>query len=510
MKDSNQITPQKSRDHAIESFVQYNADYYKKQFNKLDESTRFVSSFNFMAAIFGPMWWGARHLWSYFQVFLLLESIAVVQICRGVFADLGFEEFARSERLSKSSILRRQEANDAIANGADHAGSLMESAVALETASSKALAQAEEIAAQAPLLIVTGICLLVVLRLIQGILSNKALKSRFQNWRADQTLPKGIVLSQVYLSTAFCILVVSVTAYRFSSSQVPEWLKNVPADPQWRRHTETMVDNGFQWLTESFSGLFGGITWVIRLLLDFLEVVMVGTPWPIIMAVIIFLAIRIEGVRVAIFTAAALSYLGILGFWEKSMLTVALLGSACLVCLVIGIPLGILCQRKARVRSVIWPILDLMQTMPSFVYLIPVIAFFGIGKPPGIIATIVFGMPPVVRLTVLGLQGVPAYIREAAEAFGASKSYVLFRVDLPLAKPSIMTGVNQTILMCLSMVVIASLIGARGLGEDVLDALTYANEGKGILAGVAILFCAMILDRIVQGKNTASASSGKP
>ncbi|MYH58400.1 MAG: ABC transporter permease subunit, partial [Boseongicola sp. SB0675_bin_26] len=151
-------------------------------------------------------------------------------------------------------------------------------------------------------------------------------------------------------------------------------------------------------------------------------------------------------------------------------------------------------------RAAVWPVLDLMQTMPSFVYLIPVIAFFGIGKPPGIIATIVFGMPPVVRLTVLGFDGIPSSVREAAMSFGVSKTYMLFRVDLPLARPSIMAGVNQTILMCLSMVVIASLIGAKGLGEDVLDALTYANEGKGVLAGVAILLCAMVLDRIVQGR----------
>ena len=181
------------------------------------------------------------------------------------------------------------------------------------------------------------------------------------------------------------------------------------------------------------------------------------------------------------------------------MTTVALLGTAALLCLVAGIPLGIWCARQPRVHAMVRPVLDLMQTMPSFVYLIPVIAFFGIGKPPGILATIVFGMPPVVRLTILGLHGVPSSVREAALAYGASRTQLLLKVDLPLAMPSIMTGINQTILMCLSMVVIASLIGAKGLGEEVLDALTYANEGKGVLAGLAILFCAMVLDRIVQG-----------
>ena len=187
------------------------------------------------------------------------------------------------------------------------------------------------------------------------------------------------------------------------------------------------------------------------------------------------------------------------------MATVALLGAAAFICIAIGIPTGIWCAKSRRAYTVVRPILDFMQTMPAFVYLIPVIAFFGTGKPPGILATLVFGMPPVIRLTVLGLRGVPGSVREAAMAFGASKRFLLFKVDLPLALPSIMTGINQTILMCLSMVVIASLIGAKGLGEDVLEALQYAAEGQGMLAGFAILFCAMMLDRIVQGR-TGSAT----
>jgi glycine betaine/proline transport system permease protein len=191
----------------------------------------------------------------------------------------------------------------------------------------------------------------------------------------------------------------------------------------------------------------------------------------------------------------------VLGFWEKSLETVALLGTAAILCLGIGIPLGIWCGRRPRVYTALRPVLDFMQTMPAFVYLIPVIALFGIGKPPGVIATLIFGTPPVVRLTALGLQGVPPAIREAAQAYGATRWFLLTRVDLPLAMPSIMAGINQTILMCLSMVVIASLIGAKGLGEDVLNALQYAAVGQGLLAGFAILLCAMVIDRIVQGKS---------
>ena len=151
-----------------------------------------------------------------------------------------------------------------------------------------------------------------------------------------------------------------------------------------------------------------------------------------------------------------------------------------------------------------------MQTMPAFVYLIPIIAFFGTGKPPGVLATLVFGMPPVIRLTALGIRGVPETTKEAAVAFGCTRWTLLKDIEIPLAMLSIMTGVNQTILMCLSMVVIASLIGAKGLGQDVLIALQYAAKGQGMLAGLAILFCAMVIDRIVQGHYRRSTARHRP
>ena len=489
------------RNQAISKFIGYKSKYYEQQFNRLDESVKPVIGFNLAASVLGPIWWSMRNLWLCFWVFLFLECIALVQIFRGLIADLGSAEFARSERLQQMSEIRRAEAEQALNEGAQNADILRESADALYAASLKALSAAQQLAAQAPQLFATGIALLVLLKCIQGLIANKLLKIRFQDWRANQTLASGINWIETTLMGLFYLVVLLTCTYHFSAKSVPDWLQQIPVGNNWRLSAESLVDNAVQWLTESFSVFFGSITQVIRAILDFLEIVLVGSPWIIVMAIIVLIAARTAGPRVAIYTAGALFYLGIFGFWEKSMLTVALLGTACLICIIIGIPLGILCQRKAKVRTLIWPVLDLMQTMPSFVYLIPVIAFFGIGKPPGIIATVIFGMPPVVRLTVLGLQGVPQHIREAATAFGASRLYLLLRVDLPLARPSIMAGINQTILMCLSMVVIASLIGAKGLGEDVLDALTYAHEGKGIMAGIAILFCAMILDRIVQSKS---------
>lgn len=170
-----------------------------------------------------------------------------------------------------------------------------------------------------------------------------------------------------------------------------------------------------------------------------------------------------------------------------------------LICIVIGIPLGIWFGKSSRAYGFAEPVLDLMQTLPAFVYLIPIIAFFGTGNPPGIPATIIFGMPPVIRLTALGMRGVPGSIKEAAIAFGASQWQLLTDVELPLALPSIMTGVNQTILICLSMVVINSLIGGGGLGKEILEALQFAAKGSGLLGGLAILFLAMVMNRIVQG-----------
>ncbi len=217
------------------------------------------------------------------------------------------------------------------------------------------------------------------------------------------------------------------------------------------------------------------------------------------MAVILVVGWRAAGPRVAVFTAAALAYVALMGYWEIAMETVALVGAAVVLCVVIGIPLGIWFGKSRRAYAVAEPVLDLMQTLPAFVYLIPIIAFFGTGNPPGILATIIFGMPPVIRLTALGMRGVPGTIKEAATAFGASRWRLLKDVELPLALPSIMTGVNQTILMCLSMVVIISLIGGGGLGQVILEALQFAAKGPGLLGGFAILFVAMVIDRIVQG-----------
>jgi glycine betaine/proline transport system permease protein len=236
-----------------------------------------------------------------------------------------------------------------------------------------------------------------------------------------------------------------------------------------------------------------------------MDLFLVRTPWPVTMFVIASIAYLRAGRPAFILALAALSFLASMGLWAKAMETVALLGTAAVISIAIGCPLGILCAKSNTLYRLVRPTLGLMQTMPAFVYLIPAIAFFGIGKPPGILATIIFAVPPMVHLTVLGIRGVPETVKEAAIAFGSSKSFLLLNVELPLAMPSIMTGINQTTMMCLSMTVVAALIGAKGLGEDVLIALGQVAAGDGIIAGTAIIFCALVLDRIMQGMKIGSS-----
>lgn len=295
------------------------------------------------------------------------------------------------------------------------------------------------------------------------------------------------------------LIIAPLTVYRFTVEDVTEWLTTFPANPDIYGNTARWLEDVIDAAAVAGAGAFDGIVLGVRRVLDGISLALIGTPWPVVMAVICVVAWRSAGPRVAVFTAAALAYIAFLGYWEIAMETVALVGAAVFLCVIIGIPLGIWFGKSPRAYRFAEPVLDLMQTLPAFVYLIPIIAFFGTGNPPGILATIIFGMPPVIRLTALGMRGVPESIKEAASAFGASNWQILRDVELPLARPSIMTGVNQTILMCLSMVVIISLIGGGGLGQTILEALQFAAKGPGILGGLAILLVAMVIDRIVQG-----------
>jgi len=259
------------------------------------------------------------------------------------------------------------------------------------------------------------------------------------------------------------------------------------------------IDEGFrefsrgygQALEDFFEPLLWFMIWFERLLLN--------TPWWLVIAVIAgccFLASRNWKMTVGVI--AAFLAIGVFGMWEDTMRTVSIITVCTMLAIAIGIPIGVMMARYDRAQSTITPILDVMQTMPSFVYLIPVVMLLGIGRVPGVIAVIIYAIPPVIRLTNLGIRLVDKDVLEAANAFGASFKQRLFGVQIPLAMPNIMAGVNQTIMMSLAMVVIASMIGVKGLGQPVLKAITNQYFSMGLFNGLAIVAIAIVFDRVSQ------------
>lgn len=324
-------------------------------------------------------------------------------------------------------------------------------------------------------------------------------------------VPPGILTGRPAFAAGAAILAFGygLTVYRFVASAPPALLTDFPRPAGLDTSAAQSIDDGVTWMRRSWVDFFDAVTAVLRACLNFIEAMFVQTPWPVVAVAALFAALVLSGRRAAIFTAACLIYLGLFGFWEKSMATLALIATSVIICVVIGLPLGILCAKSRRATAVLGPVLDVMQTLPTFVYLIPAVAFFSIGKPPGVIATVIFALPPIVRLTALGIRQVPEHVKEAAHAFGASPMQLLVKIELPLAVPSIRLGVNQTIMMCLSMVVVAAMIGAGGLGLDVIRSLQMLRTGQGFLAGIAIVLCAMMLDKMVRGRDQrASGGTG--
>jgi ABC-type proline/glycine betaine transport system permease subunit/ABC-type proline/glycine betaine transport system substrate-binding protein len=259
------------------------------------------------------------------------------------------------------------------------------------------------------------------------------------------------------------------------------------------------VDWLVKWLQDNLAPLFNGISSTIEPLVDFFHSVLTVAP-PIITTLLIALLAFLLTSRwsIALFTLFGFLLINNLGYWNEATETISLVLTATTVAVVIGVPLGILSARSRKVQNVITPVLDFMQTMPAFVYLIPAVFFFALGAVPGIIASVIFAMPPTIRLTSLGIRQVAEDLIEAADAFGSTSSQKLFKVQLPLAKSTILAGINQTIMLSLSMVVIASMIGAGGLGTVVLQAITRLEVGKGFEGGLCIVIIAIVLDRITQ------------
>ena len=221
-------------------------------------------------------------------------------------------------------------------------------------------------------------------------------------------------------------------------------------------------------------------------------------PFPIVILIFAFIAWKTNGIKFAIFSALALISIDLVDLWKETMTTLAMIFTAVILCMIIGIPVGIAASRSNLFETILRPILDIMQTIPSFVYLIPVVMLFGVGLTPGVVATIIFALPPIVRLTNLGIRQVGKGFKEAGASLGLTRFKILHRIEIPLAMKTIMAGVNQTLMLALSMVVIAALIGAGGLGLTVYVALGRLDIGGAVIGGTGIVILAIVLDRITQ------------
>ena len=278
------------------------------------------------------------------------------------------------------------------------------------------------------------------------------------------------------------------------------------------RDIKTSIDNAFRSFSrnygESIENFFDPLLWF----LIWIEKLLLNTPWPIIILIIVLLCyLGARNWKLPLASALTFTFIGYLGMWEDTMSTIALISVATIICILIGMPLGIWMSRSDRVQKILNPILDVMQTIPIFVYLLPVVMLLGIGRVPGLIAVIVYALPPIIRLTNLGIRLVDKEILEAADAFGSDYRQKLFSVQIPLALPNIFAGVNQTIMMALAMVVIASMIGVKGLGMPVLQSIQNQYLTLGLMNGLAIVALAIIFDRVSQryGKRLQAHRYGK-
>lgn len=279
-----------------------------------------------------------------------------------------------------------------------------------------------------------------------------------------------------------------------------DWAWSFPhMDDSALRELRRAIDDGFRTFTRSYGNTIEALFEPLRQFLIYSERLMLNTPWPIMIVAIAALAwFASRNWRIVVGSVLTLLIIGYFDMWDDTMRTVSMIFVCTVVAIALGIPIGILISRSDRAQSIVNPILDVMQTMPSFVYLIPVVMLLGIGRVPGVIAVVIYAIPPIIRLTNLGIRLVDKDVLEAADAFGSSNWQKLKNVQMPLALPTIMAGINQTIMMALAMVVIASMIGVQGLGQPVLRAINNQYFTMGMFNGLAIVGIAIIFDRVSQ------------
>ena len=314
------------------------------------------------------------------------------------------------------------------------------------------------------------------------------------------------------------LLITSFNSSRFRPDSAMELLTDASWLYNWPRWLDIplmkWINDWFKVFNQEYGMYFEAVNnFLLGAILSLKHFLMI-MPWPLVIALVVAIVFFSSGRKLGttVFVGICTFFIGFLHprFWDKAIETTSIMIIGILFCIFIGIPLGIAMSRSVRVRNATLPVLDLMQTIPSFCYLIPGIMLFGLGAVPAIIATVIYAVPPLVRLTDLGIRLVDTEVIEAAEAFGASKKQKLLGVQLPLALPNIMQGINQTTMMALAMVVIASMIGTRGLGDEVLLGLQQLNVGKATEAGLAIVLLAIVLDRITQAYGQKVQDRNKP
>lgn len=500
----------------FKEFAGPNGDYYADTFLKIQKSILPNTHINWAAAVGSFVWAALRGNWLLFWISFLFDLVALVNLALYYKYSNAVITFADKDYL------------------------------------------VERYSGWASSSIIAAIIVFVIGRLFFGWVADRLYARQYGRWRIDRDTNSGVATSRLLIMALIGALIVPLLIYRTTQfapdartcikldrkiekgedaafqdrfncmviSEFPTlfWIErpddiSYPRDENGQRYQKRTppspnappvnlsaymaqtIDDSVEYLTVFYAFLFEGIKNLLRGMLSAIEAVFVGTPWPITMGALLMIAYKMAGIRTALFVAASLVYLAMFSYWQTAMDTMSLVVAASIICVLVGLPMGIWVGKSKRGQAIITPILDVMQTIPSFVYLLPAIAFFSIGKPPGILATVIFAMPPMVRLTALGIRQVPENTKEAALAFGANPRQLLTKVELPLALPSIMAGINQVVMMSLSMVVIAALIGAKGMGYLVTEALTNAEVGRGILAGIGIALLAMMIDRVVQKAN---------
>ncbi len=367
MTDNDFIDPDQ-----IHEFVKTRPDYYVREFQKINNSTRFVFSLNLAALLLGSIWFGIRNIWNWALAFLLIETFAIVQVVRGLFGNISAEAYQKIDQIQSTIDFRQKQLEAAIESNSDKVDVFERTIKSLEDSIAGYLQEAQRIEALGLWIAVGGIVLFLSIRIFQGVSANTILEKRFSEWVSDRSISPGMMMRNVVSSTVFAITIIVLSTIHYSFPNLVALFADFPTHPDIRLLSIDGVENGFDYAVVKGDAIFTAITIGIRSVLDSLEMLFVKTPWIVVIGAIAVMTGLSAGPRAAIYSVAFLAYMGLLGFWIKAMTTLALLGTAAILSISIGIPLGIYCSTRPRFYAFIRPIMDFMQTMPAFVFMIPV------------------------------------------------------------------------------------------------------------------------------------------